>query len=109
PSISSLFPYTTLFRSFFLMHQVPGGPFAREKKLPQHVLDNLNAKYNLDAPVWRQYLDYMGDLVVPKITTGEYKFSVTDDHLINIDLPFGDNTTLRWMNFGRCILTWHAR
>jgi ABC-type dipeptide/oligopeptide/nickel transport system permease component len=86
--------------TFFLMHQVPGGPFAREKKLPQNVLNNLNAKYNLDAPVWQQYLDYMGDLLIPKITTGEYKYSVTDDHLINIRLPFGDNMTLRWMNFG---------
>lgn len=86
--------------TFALMHQVPGGPFAREKKLPQNVLDNLNAKYNLDDPVWKQYLNYMGDLLIPKITTGEYKFSVTDDHLFNIKLPFGDNTTLRWMNFG---------
>lgn len=86
--------------TFALMHEVPGGPFAREKKLPQTVLDNLNAKYNLDEPVWKQYLNYMGDLLIPKITTGPYKFSVTDDHLFNIELPFGDNATLRWMNFG---------
>lgn len=86
--------------TFFLMHQVPGGPFAREKKLPQTVLDNLNAKYKLDDPIWKQYLDYMNDLMIPTITTGEKKFSVVNDHLINIRLPFGDNTTFRWMNFG---------
>jgi len=86
--------------TFFLMHQVPGGPFAKEKKLPAAALANLNAKYNLDDPIWKQYVSYMSDLVVPTITTGERKFSVTEDHLINIRLPFGDNTTLRWMNFG---------
>ena len=86
--------------TFFLMHQIPGGPFAREKKLPQAILDNLNAKYKLDDPVWKQYLDYMGDLLVPTITTGPQKFSVTEDHLFKIKLPFGDETTIRWMNFG---------
>lgn len=86
--------------TFFLMHQVPGGPFAREKKLPQAVLDNLNAKYSLDDPVWKQYVDYISDLLIPTVTTGEKKFSVTEDHLINIKLPFGDKTTFRWMNFG---------
>lgn len=42
----------------------------------------------------------MGDLVIPVVTTGEDSFTVTEDHLINIRLPWGDNTTLRWMNFG---------
>lgn len=86
--------------TFFLMHQIPGGPFAREKKLPQTVLNNLNAKYNLDQSTWKQYLSYMEDLVIPVVTTGKASFTVTEDHLINIRLPWGDNTTLRWMNFG---------
>lgn len=86
--------------TFFLMHQIPGGPFAREKKLPQTVLNNLNAKYNLDQPTWKQYLSYMDDLIIPEVTTGKESFTVTEDHLINIRLPWGDNTTLRWMNFG---------
>jgi ABC-type dipeptide/oligopeptide/nickel transport system permease component len=86
--------------TFFLMHQVPGGPFAREKKLPQSVLNNLNAKYDLDDPLWKQYTDYMIDLMIPTITTEEKAFSVTDDYLINVDLPFGDHTALRWINFG---------
>lgn len=86
--------------TFALMHQVPGGPFASEKKLPQTVLNNLNAKYKLDDPVWKQYLDYMADLVIPRVTTGEWKYSVTNDYLFNIKLPVGDNATLRWMNFG---------
>lgn len=86
--------------TFFLMHEVPGGPFVREKKLPAEVIANLNAKYNLDDPPWKQYTDYMLDLVVPTITSGKQKFSVTEDHLININLPIGDEKTLRWINFG---------
>lgn len=86
--------------TFYLMHEIPGGPFVREKKLPQAVLDNLNAKYHFDDPLWKQYADYMIDLLVPVVTTGEKKFSVTDDYLINIELPAGDHTTIRWMNFG---------
>lgn len=86
--------------TFFLMHAIPGGPFAREKKLPEVVLENLNAKYKLDDPIWKQYVDYMSDLVIPTVTTGKQKFSVTEDHLFNIPLPFGDDAALRWMNFG---------
>ncbi|HPB33905.1 MAG TPA: ABC transporter permease, partial [Caldisericia bacterium] len=41
----------------------PGGPFTKEKKLPDAVLKNLEKKYNLDAPLWKQYTDYMLDLL----------------------------------------------
>ncbi len=45
--------------TFMLMHSVPGGPFDAEKALPQAIIDNLNAKYHLDDPLWKQYVDYM--------------------------------------------------
>lgn len=45
--------------TFFLMHAVPGGPFDREKALPAATIANLNAKYHLDDPLWKQYVDYM--------------------------------------------------
>ncbi len=41
--------------TFLLMHLVPGGPWDREKKLPIHVVENLNHRYGLDDPLWRQY------------------------------------------------------
>ncbi|MBI5958362.1 MAG: ABC transporter permease [Chloroflexi bacterium] len=86
--------------TFFIMHQIPGGPFTREKKLHPTVLKNLNAKYNLDDPLYKQYTDYLIDLFVPEITTGKHSGDVTEDFLVNIDLPFGDNAALRWINFG---------
>jgi len=42
--------------TFTLMHAAPGGPWSREKKLPQATIDHLNAKYGLDDPVPVQYL-----------------------------------------------------
>jgi oligopeptide transport system permease protein len=45
--------------TFTLMHSIPGGPFDAEKALPQVIIDNLNAKYHLDDPLWKQYVDYM--------------------------------------------------
>lgn len=48
--------------TFFLMHAIPGGPFTREKPLPQAILKSLNEKYHLDDPIGKQYLDYLKDL-----------------------------------------------
>ncbi len=41
--------------TFLLMHLVPGGPWDRQKKLPAQVVENLNRRYGLDEPLWRQY------------------------------------------------------
>ncbi len=48
--------------TFFLVRLAPGGPFDLERSVPPEVMANLNAQYNLDAPMLRQYLDYLGDL-----------------------------------------------
>ena len=49
--------------SFLLMHAAPGGPFTQEKQLPPAVLANLNAKYGLDQPLWRQMFGYVWGIV----------------------------------------------
>jgi len=48
--------------TFLFMHIIPGGPFQREKALPEAVKANIEARYNLDEPLYRQYLDYLGHL-----------------------------------------------
>ncbi len=48
--------------TFSLMHLVPGGPWSRERKLPAQAEANLNEKYGLDQPIWRQFGDYMLNL-----------------------------------------------
>lgn len=86
--------------TFVLMHQVPGGPFTSEKNRPEAIQRNLEAKYNLNKPLHEQYFLYMRDVLVPTVTTGEFRRQIDNDYLINIGLPFGDETTIRWMNFG---------
>ena len=49
--------------TFFLVRMAPGGPFDAEKVVPPQVMKNLNAVYNLDAPLIIQYKDYMINLV----------------------------------------------
>ncbi|SFE66651.1 oligopeptide ABC transporter permease OppB [Roseivivax sediminis] len=49
--------------SFVLMHAAPGGPFTSERELPPEVLANLNAKYGLDQPLWRQIFTYIWGIV----------------------------------------------
>ena len=56
-AIPTLFIIITL--SFFLMKVAPGGPFDGERPLPEVVLKNLRAYYNLDVPVYQQYFDYL--------------------------------------------------
>lgn len=45
--------------TFFLMRVVPGGPFDSDKALPPEIKANIEAKFKLDQPLWRQYADYM--------------------------------------------------
>lgn len=49
--------------TFILMHAIPGGPFASEKALPPEVLKNIQARYDLDDPLWQQYVDYLKNIV----------------------------------------------
>ena len=49
--------------SFLLMHAAPGGPFTQDRAIPPEILANLNAKYGLDQPLWRQMLTYVWGVV----------------------------------------------
>lgn len=49
--------------SFMLMFAAPGGPFTSERPLPPQVLANLEARYGLDQPYWKQMYDYVVNVV----------------------------------------------
>jgi len=49
--------------TFILMHMVPGGPFTQEKALPANIVAALNRRYNLDEPLWKQYILYLWNLL----------------------------------------------
>ena len=49
--------------SFILMYSAPGGPFTSEKPLPEQVLKNINEKYGLDQPMYKQMFNYVWGIV----------------------------------------------
>ncbi|MFP4172289.1 MAG: ABC transporter permease [Candidatus Hydrogenedentota bacterium] len=49
--------------TFFLVRAAPGGPFDAERAVSPQVLSQLEAQYNLDAPLPQQYLNYLGNLL----------------------------------------------
>jgi len=49
--------------SFVLMYAAPGGPFNSERPLPAEVLANIEAKYGLDQPFYKQIGTYVWGVV----------------------------------------------
>jgi oligopeptide transport system permease protein len=43
--------------AFFMMRVAPGGPFDQERSLPPEIEKNILAAYDLDKPLYRQFLD----------------------------------------------------
>ncbi|MCL4460000.1 MAG: ABC transporter permease [Chloroflexi bacterium] len=107
--------------TFILMHLVPGGPWDREKALAPAVIENLNRRYNLDKPVWEQYLFFVwnaahGDLGVSYTSQDRSVTSIIMEGFpitatlglaalgvaIGIGLPFGIAASLRqnsWIDY----------
>lgn len=49
--------------TFILMHSVPGGPFTDERNLPEAVMRNIAERYHLNDPLWKQYIDYLKNIL----------------------------------------------
>lgn len=49
--------------TFFMVRAAPGGPFDEDRSIPPEVMTQLNKRYHLDDPLWKQYVDYMGNLI----------------------------------------------
>lgn len=60
-AVPTLFIVVTI--SFFLMRFAPGGPFNLERPLPPQTMANLMRTYQLDQPLWRQYVTYITNAV----------------------------------------------
>lgn len=59
-AIPTLFIIITL--AFFMMRAAPGGPFDSQRKLPPQIEHNIEVAYNLDKPLFQQYLLYLGHI-----------------------------------------------
>jgi oligopeptide transport system permease protein len=47
--------------TFLLMHAVSGGPWDHNKPFDPVTVANLNHKYGLDQPLWRQFVTFIGN------------------------------------------------
>jgi oligopeptide transport system permease protein len=53
--------FVVVLFTFVLMRAIPGGPFdnAGDRALPPQIVANIEAKYHLDWPMWKQFLSYL--------------------------------------------------
>lgn len=73
---------------FFMVRLAPGGPFDAEKAAPPEALAALAAKYNLDAPLFEQYTDFVGDLVLRGDLGPSFKYpGYSVNEVIGTSLP----------------------
>jgi len=73
--------------TFFLMHAIPGGPFTREKALPPAVLKNIEERYHLNDPLWKQYTDYIQNLARGDLGPSFKYQGVTVNQIITESFP----------------------
>ena len=55
--------FFVILLTFMLMHAIPGGPFTRERRLPEAVEQAMSEKYHLNDPLPKQFIDYLGGLI----------------------------------------------
>ncbi|MDY0235730.1 MAG: ABC transporter permease [Gudongella sp.] len=73
--------------TFTMMHSIPGGPFTRERPVPDEIMRALNEKYNLDDPLPVQYLKYMKGLVTFDLGPSYSKIGTSVNDLIESGFP----------------------
>ncbi|HAE43675.1 MAG TPA: peptide ABC transporter permease [Clostridiales bacterium] len=73
--------------TFAMMHSIPGGPFTRERPVPDAILRALNEKYNLDDPILVQYFKYMKGLATFDLGPSYSKIGTTVNELIYEGFP----------------------
>lgn len=75
--------------TFFMVRAAPGGPFDSERRLPPEVLKNLNERYNLNDSVWKQFGDYVVNLLQGDFGPS-YKYA---SHTVNELIGMGFSVT----------------
>ncbi len=84
-AVPVLFVIVTM--TFFFVRLAPGGPFAEEKSVPEQIRERLEEHYNLNAPLWKQYLDYLGGLVKGDLGPSFKEATYSVNELILLSLP----------------------
>ncbi len=73
--------------TFFMMKAMPGGPFTREKPIPDEIREQIEEKYHLNDPIYKQYIDYMKGVVVFDYGVSFKTRGETVNHIIGERFP----------------------
>lgn len=84
-SILTLLIVVTLV--FFMLRAIPGGPFTREKPLPEATRERLEEAYGLNEPLLIQYFTYMGNLFTGDLGPSFRKPAYTVNELLATGIP----------------------
>jgi oligopeptide transport system permease protein len=84
-AIPTLLGIVTL--AFFMMRAAPGGPFDSQRKLTPEVERNIKAAYDLDKPLFQQYLIYLGKVAHGDLGPSYKNKDFTVVQLIGTGLP----------------------
>jgi ABC-type dipeptide/oligopeptide/nickel transport system permease component len=79
-----------ILATFVFVRAIPGGPFdfAGDKSLPPAVVANLEAKYHLNDPTWKQFGRYLYDVIVKQDLGPSYRYrGRTVNDIIHDALP----------------------
>lgn len=85
--------------TFFLIRLAPGGPFDSEKNVSEAIREKLEAHYNLNAPLPKQYLDYLAGLLKGELGPSFKNASYTVNELIRMSFPVSMELGL----YGLCV------
>lgn len=84
-SLLTLFIVITLV--FFMLRAIPGGPFTREKPLPEATRERLEEAYGLNYSLPKQYVIYMGNLLQGDLGPSFKKPAYTVNELLAAGIP----------------------
>lgn len=89
---------------FFMLRLVPGGPFDQDRQVPKEVLEQLNAKYDLNAPVYEQYWDWLTALITRGDLGPTFKYpNRTVNEVVAVSLPVSMHLGVFAMLFALCV------
>lgn len=73
--------------TFWLSRAIPGGPFTKDRALPQTVIENLEKRYNMDLPIFQQYVRYIGNIAKFDFGLSYYYKTETVNDIIKRTFP----------------------
>jgi oligopeptide transport system permease protein len=87
---------------FYMMQLAPGGPFNSERPLPPQVLANIEARYGLDQPLWKQLGTYIYNIITSFDFGPSYQYKDRD---VNDIIALGFPITLTYGSISFLVAT----